>query len=232
MREELVDGMTMLAESNGSVGAGSEDPVAKERTRLAYAIHDGLTQVVTASVLELEWLARRTQIDPKEATDALETAASHLRNALDEIRAVLASLSPEHPNAAGRLDDLVREVLDRWQLPADWSIEGDLHAVPGPVLEAASAVIRESVANAAKHSVSREVTVRVHVTRLGIEVRVEDHGRGFEPEAAEQDSGHLGLEMMARRVAELNGTLDIRSSPGRGTRVVARLPVTEQGVEP
>lgn len=231
MKEELVDGTTMLAETDAATGVGVEDPVARERTRLAYAIHDGLTQVVTASVLELEWLARRAQVDPKEAADALETAAAHLRNALDEIRAVLASLSPEHPNAAERLDDLVRDVLDRWQLPADWSIEGDVHAVPGPVLEAASAVIRESVANAAKHAASREVTVRVHVTRLGIEVRVEDHGRGFHPQDAELDSGHLGLEMMRRRVAELNGTLDIRSSPGRGTRVVARLPVAEQGVE-
>jgi signal transduction histidine kinase len=38
--------------------------------------------------------------------------------------------------------------------------------------------------------------------------------------------------MMRRRVAELDGTLDIESSPGKGTRVVARLPVPEQGVEP
>jgi signal transduction histidine kinase len=37
--------------------------------------------------------------------------------------------------------------------------------------------------------------------------------------------------MMRRRVAEVNGTLDIESSPGRGTRVVARLPLIDQGVK-
>lgn len=221
---------TLLA---GAVaGTEPQDLLARERTRLAYAIHDGLTQVVTASVLELEWLARRAHVEPEEATEVLETAAAHLREALDEIRSVLAGLSPEHPGAADHLDDLVRDVLARWQLPANWSIEGDLHSVPGPVLDAASSVIRESVANAVKHSASREVTVRVHVSRLGIDVRVEDHGQGFRPEEARTAQGHLGLEMMQRRVEELNGTLDIQSSPGKGTRVVARLPVTEQGERP
>ena len=228
-KEGFVETTTTLADTTAIGSAAPQDPLARERARLAYAIHDGLTQVVTASVLELEWLARRAQVEPTDATEILETAADHLREALDEVRAVLAGLSPEHPDAADRLDDLVRDVLARWQLPAHWSIEGDLHAVPGPVLDAASSVIRESVANAAKHSTSREVTVRVHVSRLGIDVRVEDHGRGFRPEESRAEPGHLGLEMMHRRVAELNGTLDIQSSPGKGTRVVARLPVTEQG---
>ena len=228
MNESLAEA-TILADA---AAVAPRDPLAKERTRLAYAIHDGLTQIVTASVLELEWLAHRVDVEPEEAHEILETAAAHLREALGEIRGILASLSPGHPGAADRLDDLVRDVLARWQLPASWSIEGDLHAVPAPVLEAASSVIRESVANAAKHSDSREVTVRVHVSRFGIDVRVEDHGRGFRPDEAGSGAGHLGLEMMHRRVAELNGTLDVQSSPGKGTRVVARLPVTEQGERP
>jgi signal transduction histidine kinase len=93
------------------------------------------------------------------------------------------------------------------------------------VLDAASSVIRESVANAAKHSASKDVAVRVHATRNGMEVRVEDGGQGFHSSGTGPHAGHLGLEMMRRRVAEVHGTLDIESSPGRGTRVVARLPV-------
>jgi signal transduction histidine kinase len=213
-------------------GVAPEDPVARERTRLAYAIHDGLTQVVTAAVLELEWLARQTDLAPLQAVETLTSAASEMRKALDEIRGMLASLSPEDHRGAQRLDELVQNVMERWQLPATWSIEGDLHSVPRPVLEAASSVIRESVANAAKHSASREVAVRVHATRSGVEVRVEDRGKGFRPAGTGLHAGHLGLEMMRRRVAEVHGTLDIESSPGMGTRVVARLPVRNQGVKP
>jgi signal transduction histidine kinase len=210
-------------------GVAPVDPIERERTRLAYAIHDGLTQVVTASVLELEWHARRAELTPGEAADALNAAAGELRKALDEIRAVLASLSSQGDGSAQRLDDLIRDVMERWQLPASWSVEGDLQAVPQSILDVASSVIRESVANAAKHAGSDEVAVDVQASRSALEVRVEDRGRGFRPEVRGLHTGHLGLEMMRRRVAEVNGTLDIQSSPGRGTRVVARLPVSDKG---
>ena len=213
-------------------GVAPEDPVARERTRLAYAIHDGLTQVVTAAVLELEWLARQAELEPREMAEALTSTAAEMRKALEEIRGMLAGLSPEEPRSAQRLDELVQGVMERWQLPATWSVEGDLQTVPRPILEAASSVIRESVANAAKHSASTEVAVRVHATRSNVEVQVEDRGRGFRPAGTGLHAGHLGLEMMRRRVAEVHGTLDIESSPGRGTRVVARLPVMTQGEKP
>jgi signal transduction histidine kinase len=90
-------------------------------------------------------------------------------------------------------------------------------------------VIRESVANAAKHAGSNEVIVRVLATREHVEVAVEDRGRGFTPTRPEVHENHLGLEMMRRRVAELGGVLDIESSPGKGTRVVARLPIGSKG---
>ena len=210
----------------------SDDSYAKERTRWAYAIHDGLTQVVTASVLELEWMARRVELDPSQATAALAEAALELRRALEEIRRMLAALSPEGSPQEEPLELVVQKVLERWRLPASWSIEGDLDAVHGPVLEVASSVIREGVANAAKHSASNEVAVRVQATPQGVEVQVEDRGRGFQASSGELRDGHLGLEMMRRRVAEVRGTLDIESAPGRGTRVVARLPVEERGDEP
>jgi signal transduction histidine kinase len=120
-------------------------------------------------------------------------------------------------------------VIERWQLPANWSVEGDVTSVPRPVLDVASSVIRESVANAAKHADSTDVAVAVEASPTGLEVRVEDRGRGFLPASTGLHAGHLGLEMMRRRVAEMNGTLDIQSSPGKGTRVVARLPVPDKG---
>jgi len=209
-------------------GVAPVDPIERERTRLAYAIHDGLTQVVTASVLELEWHARRADVAPVEAVDALNAAAAQLRKALEEIRAVLANLSANGGGAAQPLEELIEGVMERWQLPATWSVEGDLQAVPAQVLDVASSVIRESVANAAKHAASKEVAVQVRAMRAGVEVHIEDKGRGFQPSGTGLHADHLGLEMMRRRVAELNGTLDIESSPGKGTRVVARLPVREQ----
>ena len=236
---------TSVALRGGAAGTGRADlpspPTAEvvdlgsraadgERTRLAFALHDGLTQVVTASVLELDWLARQAEMRPEQAAEALHSAAEALRTALEEIRGVLATLTPLEPaDASLPIEDLLRSVVERWQLPVTWSIEGDLSAVPARVLEATASVIREGVANVAKHADSRDVEVCVRATRRAVEVTVEDHGRGFQESDTGSGAGHLGLEMMAHRVDEVHGTLDVESTPGHGTRVVARLPVSEQG---
>lgn len=210
-------------------GVAPEDSLARERTRWAYAIHDGLTQIVTAAILDLEWLSRQAQVEPSTAQRALTDAGAELRTALEEIRTLLAMVTPdegayEHERSLG---DLLQRVAERWHVPASWSIDGDLEGVPTPVMDAATSVIRESVANAAKHSASREVAVHVQARPTEMQITVEDGGRGFRAQETGPHAGHLGLEMMRRRVAEVNGTLDIESEPGRGTRVTARLPVEE-----
>ena len=204
---------------------GDPDPA---RVQLAYAIHDGLTQVVTAAVLELEALAHRAEIHPEEATEALHQAVAELRRALDEVRSVLATLTPVEPGSGQPIEDLLRSVLERWQLPATWSVEGDLTEIPASVLETASSVIREGVANAAKHADAGEIAVRVQASGRSVQISVEDHGRGFETTENDRIEGHLGLDMLRRRVADAHGTLDVSSAPGKGTRVVARLPVTNK----
>jgi signal transduction histidine kinase len=225
---------SLLAQAVAPVvpSAGSPSDVATtldgERARWAFAIHDGLTQIVTSTVLDLEWRARQIERDPAADARALADAAVELRAALEEIRGILAVVTPRRDDREdGRsLDEIVRQVSERWHVPASWSLEGDLAEMPAPVMDAATSVIRESVANAAKHSSTRRIAVHVTARPTEMEVSVEDTGRGFRPQEAGA-SGHLGLAMMRRRVEELHGTLDIQSEPGRGTRVVARLPVGE-----
>ena len=86
-----------------------DDPAEGDRARLAYAIHDGLTQVVTASVLELEALAHRVEIQSVEASEALRQAVRELRRALEEIRGVLAHLTPTDPGKVQPIEDLAEE---------------------------------------------------------------------------------------------------------------------------
>ncbi len=76
-------------------------------------------------------------------------------------------------------------------------------------MEAASSVIREGIANAAKHADAGEVAVRVLASDRSVDVSVEDHGRGFESSKNEPVAGHLGLDMLRRRVADVHGTLDV-----------------------
>lgn len=212
---------------SATIARAVQTAVEPDRAMLAYAIHDGLTQVVTAAVLELEALAHRVELEPTEATHALHDAIVELRHALGEIRDVLATLTPAATTTGESLERSVGRALERWQLAATWSVDGDLTSVPPPVLDVAAAVIREAVANAAKHANTDRVRIGVVVSDVALEVSVEDDGIGFH--AGPAVPGHLGLEMLHRRVGEADGTLVVGPAPGGGTVVAASLPIPRQG---
>ena len=206
----------------------------RERSRWAYEIHDGVTQAVTTSVLELEALTHKIERDPREAVETLAVSKTEIRKALSELRGILFELSRE--KTSGPVDEeplvkYVQDVVRRWRLPARVTVKGDLHHVPKPLLGAAYVVIREALANAAKHADARNVTVWVSVEERQLVVEVADTGRGFNAgrSRTDREGRHFGLEMMGRRVAELGGSLDVDSAPGRGTRITARLPIEETG---
>jgi signal transduction histidine kinase len=217
----------------GALGAhrrAVDTQLMRERNRWAYEIHDGVTQAVTTSVLELEALTHKIQRDPREAIETLSLSKTEIRKALSELRGILFELSKERSNSPRHDEPLtkyVQDVVRRWRLPARVTVKGDLFHVPKPLLGAAYVVIRESLANAAKHASAGNVSVWVNATEDEMFVEVTDTGRGFNAGHPRTDTGerHFGLEMMRQRVAEAGGTLDVDSAPGRGTRVTARLPI-------
>jgi signal transduction histidine kinase len=203
--------------------------VDRERARMAYALHDGLTQTVTGAVLQLDALAKRIEENPAAALATLDTASKEIRRALAELRGMLFDLTPpaEDDVADEPLTRYVQDVVKRWRLPARVAVEGDLSNVPSRVLSVAYVVIREALANAAKHAEGRGVTVTLAAGDDDLIVMVGDGGRGFtkEDEVAAREAHHVGLELLRRRVGEVGGQLRIESRPGRGTRVIARLPL-------
>jgi signal transduction histidine kinase len=206
--------------------------VGKERDRIAYALHDGLTQTVTGAVLELEALARRIERDPREAIDALEGSKREIRRALAELRAMLMDLSgdgQQTPRSAEVLRQEVDDVVRRWRLPARIQVDGDLELVPGRILSAAYVVIREALANAAKYAPGSNITVVLAAGATDLTVMVGDEGAGFTrgDEMSARESRHFGLDWLRRRVREAGGRLYVHPRPGKGTRVVARFPLHE-----
>ena len=206
----------------------------QERNRWAYEIHDGVTQAVTTSVLELEALTHKIERDPREAIETLSVSKAEIRKALSELRGILFELSKERtsePPQDEPLTKYVNDIVRRWRLPARVTVKGDLFHVPKALLAGAYVVVREALANAAKHAEARNVTVWVNADGDELTVEVADTGRGFNAERrhADRERGHFGLEMMRQRVEEIGGVLEVDSRPGQGTRVTARLPIQGEG---
>ncbi len=82
-------------------------------------------------------------------------------------------------------------------------------------------VVSEALANARRHSGARRVRVALGATEEEIWVEVADDGAGFDPR---QSPEGVGLSAMRERTALLDGTLEVRSEPGKGTTVRLRVP--------
>jgi signal transduction histidine kinase len=195
----------------------------QERTRWAIRIHDGLTQSVTSAVLELQTIQHRIETEPDAALATLKEIELAIREDLKQIREILFELYEGTPHREPPIAAFVADLVQRWHLPARVSIEGDVDQISDAELETANAVVAEALANAAKHSGSPEVSVRIRAERGELRIEVEDRGQGIEE--ADDEDRHFVLRLMRGRAEEIGGTIQIESKPGTGTRVVAVLPV-------
>jgi signal transduction histidine kinase len=87
-------------------------------------------------------------------------------------------------------------------------------------------VAQEALRNSARHAGARKVEILLLRKGGAASLEVSDDGRGFDVRRAEERRPGMGLFSMRERVALVNGRLVVTSAPGRGTRIVATVPLT------
>jgi signal transduction histidine kinase len=206
----------------------SIEAAERERTRWARELHDETLQELAALSIGLS-AARsadgdelRHQIDAsiaraRAAADALRRLINELRPAsLDQL-----GLAPALEALAARAQDLDRVKID---LTLDLAHEGgNQPARLAPEVEnAVYRLVQEAVTNVVKHSGAGSARVNVTEDEGLVRVVVQDDGRGFTPSA---DTDGFGLIGMRERVTLLGGTIEVESTPGEGTTIVASIPI-------
>ena len=193
-----------------------------ERARMARDLHDGALQDLTYALLEAQ-VVRMLNSNPDlegrltDEIEALKSTERRLRAAVYDLR-----LGGEMGKSlTGLLEALVEE--SRQMSPGyevRLAVGGGLpEASPGEAGVEVLRVLREALSNARRHSAATRVLVSVGESELVAEVL--DDGRGFVPGGP---SG-VGLKSMRERAAALEGTLEVDSEPGAGTRVRLRVPL-------
>jgi signal transduction histidine kinase len=129
---------------------------------------------------------------------------------------------------AAALEWLARQT--RAQEPLDVRVIADDSAscVPPELASVLYRVAQEALRNAARHADARHVAVRLRCGNELATLEIHDDGRGFDVRQAEERRPGMGLFSMRERVALVNGRLVVTSAPGRGTRVVATVPLTNE----
>jgi PAS domain S-box-containing protein len=202
------------------------DAHERDRQLLAYEIHDGLVQYLSAALLHLEGLGDQQAKLSVKARATLELATHLMRRAVAEGRRVMSGLRPPILDEAG-------VVLAIAYLIAEQSAPGELqidltHRVSferlEPLLEGTIfRIVQEALNNVKRHSRASRAEVKLCERDGRLQIEVRDWGVGFDPSQASQ--GHFGLEGIRKRAALMGGQAKIESSPGQGTRVVVDLPL-------
>lgn len=227
----LVASQVSLAVRNADAYMQSEElAIAEERARIAREIHDGVAQSLAFAALKLDLVARLLERDRDKAQAELRAAKETIREMIREVRRSIFALRPVDLERHGLLETIRRYAVDFGE-QNDVQMSLNLAQVGGLSVKSEAVLFRifqEAMNNVAKHARAREVQLSLLQAADGsIVLEVGDDGEGFEPSEVHDrvsSAGGLGLKQMHERVAGRGGTLQIESSPGRGTRLRARVP--------
>jgi two-component system, NarL family, sensor kinase len=196
-----------------------------ERRRLASDIHDGIMQRLISLSYHLDAAASALAEAPDFTAGQLVRARELTRLTLEEAGAAINGLRPPVLDDLGLTEALAS--LARSIGPVEVTIDLDDCELPEHVEIAVYRIAQEALQNVVKHADAGQTTLELHQTETQVSLRVSDSGRGFDPAApslAGQDGTGYGLRSMAERAELVGGHLQVVSSPGRGTTVIAKVP--------
>lgn len=206
----------------------------RERRKLARDLHDEVGQALTAILLHVDLLARKTE--DSAALGRIAKVRGIVEASVQQVRGMLQELRPPQLDELG-LGAAVRAQLDRLESADGLSIELECPPLvprPDPRIESvAFRLIQECVTNAVKHAQAQRLRVRLQVDADSdaLSVEVIDDGRGFDESALENGSSGgsgLGLVGMRERVGLVGGELQVQSVRGLGSRISASLPLSPE----
>ncbi len=189
-----------------------------ERRRIARDLHDSVVQDLAGTAFSVSAVAR-DPATPVEARQHLNEAGTALRDSLKALRSLLAEIHPPdlHPEGLGpALSDLIAPASTAG-VQASVSVEG-IETASDSMTALVWRVAQEAVRNALRHAEASTLAVTVRGDGKRLVLEVVDDGVGFDA-AHRADPHSFGLRGLHSLVAECNGTLEVRSSPGEGTTV-------------
>jgi PAS domain S-box-containing protein len=199
-----------------------------ERRRIARELHDQMGQHLAALGIGLKFVKDGTP-NPSPQRDRLQNLQAMTDQIGREVHHLALELRPTALDDLGlpaALANYVEVWAERSGVEADFQAAGpDESRLPAPVETALYRVVQEALTNVLRHSAARRVSVVLMRSATQASAVVEDDGAGFDADAVA--GNRLGILGMRERAALVGGSLTVESGPGRGTTVIARVPLPE-----
>jgi PAS domain S-box-containing protein len=201
----------------------------EERSHIAREIHDELGQQLTVLKMDISWLNKRMGSEDRKIRDRMEELVEMIDTTVRSVRKISSELRPS------MLDDLGLAAALEWQgqefekrsgIKVNMSMEAPDIRLPNHIAITLFRIFQESITNVARHAEASEVNVLLKTYDHKLEMVIRDNGKGFVVQGIENKKT-LGILGMRERISIINGEYKIESSPGKGTKVIVNVPLTE-----
>jgi signal transduction histidine kinase len=198
-----------------------------ERSRLARELHDDVTQRLAVLAIEAGRAQGRGSLQASDAT--MREIREGLVKLSEDVHALSYRLHPSILDDLGLVEALKAE-CERFSRLEGLSVNVKIEpgfAAPAP--QTALCLFRiaqEALQNVGRHAKASQVDVSLQSADGEIQISIRDNGIGFDPRSR-RERASLGLASMQQRIYRLGGEIDIDSTPGHGTTVLAWVPARE-----
>ena len=202
-----------------------------ERQRVARELHDGISQLLVSVKYSLN-IASIRDSKGEGAVENIERGVTILDEAISEVRRISKDLRPSVLDDLG-LATAVKSLADDFASRSGMEIDleadrvGDNLSSEGKT--ALYRVMQEALTNIARHANATAIKIRLKSRAGTVRLMIADNGRGFNVVNAEENNGGHGINNMRERLEAQGGWLLLRSTTGRGSRILAVLPINSSG---
>lgn len=232
LERQIAERTAELVFANAQLHSLTQDTVAtqeEERRRIARELHDEAGQALTALKMSLQ-MVQEDLAQQEELRQRIAQAVKLTDQTLEEIRMLAQDLRPPSLESAGlnaTLEGFCSDFAQRTQIQINYT-GTQLPDLPSAISICLYRIAQEALTNATRHGHANKIAVLLDSDSKQVRLTVKDDGVGFDPKAVFAKQGNpssMGLIGMRERLHMLNGWLDIDSESGRGTCIVAHVPL-------
>ncbi len=231
LRQEIVERLR-AEESIRRLAAQLSAAEDVERRKLAYDIHDALSQMLGLVKMNLETVVAETAIDGRQF-ERLNDVVKSVDDLIRQTREMTFDLHPsmlDHFGLVPTLQKFAQDISRRTHADVTSTEGGDRCDLPNSLASYLFRALKELVNNAIRHGNAQEVIISFHWEAANLRMVVDDDGCGFDPAKAAEPHARrgLGLRGIDERLTSFGGQMKVESQPGSGARIILEVPIDRQ----
>jgi signal transduction histidine kinase len=202
-----------------------EEGKKMEQKRVSEELHDGVLGRMLGARMILLGLNKR--MDPESVAERAKAIAI-IQDVEGEVRSISHELSHAAYQKIHNFILSIKDLLDTIQgsskinFDFNYSDELDWDALSGNIKINLYRIIQESIQNSVKHAGCKNIYMNFYADEAILTIHIEDDGKGF---VQKKEKKGIGMRNIASRMIKVNGTWDIKSAVGKGTKVTLKLPL-------